>query len=58
MPFPKTRDVGTLMDFIKEHHPSWPKKKKVGAALSQARSMGANIAKPNPYQRAVDKAKG
>ena len=43
MPLPVTRDVGTVIRALKEHHPGMPQKQKVAIALSQARKAGASI---------------
>lgn len=45
MPFPKTKNVGKLVKFIKKEHPDWSHDQVVAAALSQARKSGAKIPK-------------
>lgn len=53
MPFPKTRDMGKVIRFIKREHPEWPHDKAVAAALNQARKSGAKI----PKKKKVGKRK-
>lgn len=36
MPFPKTKDVGLIMDFLKKEKPEMPKKQKIAIALTKA----------------------
>lgn len=44
------------MDVIKEHHPSWPKDKKMAVMLNQARRAGAKIPR-NPHDEAMKAVK-
>jgi len=56
MPLPVTKNKGAIMDVIKSHHPSWPRKKKVAVMLNQARKAGANIPLKNELKRRAKKA--
>lgn len=40
MPFPKSSNVGTLMDFLNKDKPEMGRKQKVAIALSEARKNG------------------
>ena len=43
MPIPITRDVGTIIRFLKKEKPDMPRKQKIAIALNQARGAGADI---------------
>ena len=51
MPFPKSTDKGKVMRFIKAHHPSWPKERKIAAMLNTVRQAGGDV--PPPKKRKV-----
>lgn len=46
MPTPKTTDVGKLIKFFKKDKPNWTAKRRLGAALTEARRNGADIPPP------------
>ncbi len=40
MPIPKTKDVGNIIDFLKNEKPGMARKQKVAIALNVAREAG------------------
>jgi len=45
MPIPKTKHVGSVMEFLKKDKPKMPHKQRIAISLNTARRSGANIAK-------------
>lgn len=51
MPLPRTRNIGTIVRFLKREKPRMSKKQRVAIAISQARKSGANIARKGRRKR-------
>lgn len=43
MPLPRSKDVGTLIRFLKQEKPGMKKSQRLAIALEQARRAGAQI---------------
>jgi len=48
---PLGRDVGTNIEELRAHHPDWPRRRILAAALSGARAAGNRSIKPYPKGR-------